>query len=262
MCPECRKIAAMKTWQIFVVGMAALVAALLLPSYESVIAGVGALVVVAVVVVGFLVRPRKEVFYIRTSARIYDPDYAVAVEHDQIAVRIELARLWLLFLPTFGALAFLLVTFARGTTWNFSLWNSSLMGKAAVAGPYPVFLLCRILLVIVLGLLSTWVSERWVLRDAEACHADSVSRVGERVLYSFRDRSGGYYGGEGFPFGLARTREVATIVLYRVSKPDLNKIAMACMFHRLVIAGRGVTDLDEATASAHSARAKISSQPA
>ncbi len=252
----------MKTWQIFVAGMAALIAALLLPSYESAIAGLGALVIVAVVVVGFVVHPRKEVFYIRTATRIYDPDYAVAVDRDQIAVRVELARLWLLFLPTFGALAFLLVTFAKGTTWNFSLWNSSLMGKAAAAGPYPVFLLCRILLVVVLGLLSTWVSERWVLRDAEACHADSVSVVGERVLYSFRDRSGGYYGGEGFPFGLARARELATIVLYRVSKPDLNKIAMACMFHRFVIIGRGVTDLDEATASAHSAVSKVESLPA
>jgi hypothetical protein len=31
-----------------------------------------------------------------------DPDYAVVVEHDQIGVRVELARLWLLFMPTFA----------------------------------------------------------------------------------------------------------------------------------------------------------------
>lgn len=254
-------IAAMKMWQIFAVGTTALIAALFLPSYESAIAGFGALVIIAVVVAGFLVRPRREVFYIRTNIRISEPDYAVSVEHDRIAVRVELARLWLLFIPTFGALAFLLITFAKGTTWKFSLWQSGLIEKFAVAGPSPVVLLCRLLFLVVLGLLSTWVSERWVLRDADGCSAGSVSVVAERVLYSFRDRSGEYYGGDGFPFGLVRPRELATIVLYRVSKPQLNKIALACLFHRLVIIGRGVTELDEATVTVHSAAVKPASVP-
>lgn len=250
----------MQMWQIFALGTAVVVAALLLPSYESVLAGLGALIIVAVVVAGFLAHPRREIFYIRTTARISEPDYPLSVEHDRVAVRIELARLWLLFLPTFAALAFLLVTFARGTTWAFSLWNSRFFDKAIEAGPYPVILFCRVLFFAVVGLLSTWVSERWVLRDADACSADSVSMLAERVLYSFKNRSGEYYGGEGFPFGLVRPRQLATVVLYNVSKPELNKIAMSCLFHRLVIVGRGLTDLDEATSTRHSVAVKPATQ--
>ena len=128
------------------------------------------------------------------------------------------------------------------------------------AGPYPVFLLCRVLLAVVIGLLSTWVSERWVLLDADACSADSVSHMAGRLLYSFRNRAGEYYGGEGFPLGLARSRQLATIVLYSVARPDLNKMAICCLFHRLVIVGRGVTDLDKATTSARSATVQSASQ--
>jgi hypothetical protein len=251
----------MKMWQIFALGISVVIAALLLPSYESVLAGLGALIIVAVVVVGFLARPRRETFYIRTTILISEPDYPLSVEHDRLAVRIELARLWLLFLPTFGALAFLLVTFARGTTWAFSLWNSRIFDRALEGGPYPVVLFCRVLFFAVVGLLSTWVSERWVLRDADACSADTVSMLADRVLYGFKNRSGEYYGGEGFPFGLVRPRQLATVVLYNVSKPELNKIAMSCLFHRLVIVGRGVTDLDEATDATHSATVQPVTQP-
>ena len=65
--PEYLRISAMKAWQIFGVGIAVLVAALLLPSYESVLAGLTAVGMVAVVVAGFLFRPRKDVFYLRTT---------------------------------------------------------------------------------------------------------------------------------------------------------------------------------------------------
>jgi hypothetical protein len=157
-------------------------------------------------------------------------------------------------------IAFLLITFANGTTWKFSLWNSGFMATFLEAGPYPVFLLCRVLLAVVIGLLSTWVSERWVLLDADACSADSVSHMAGRLLYSFRNRAGEYYGGEGFPLGLARSRQLATIVLYSVARPDLNKMAICCLFHRLVIVGRGVTDLDKATTSARSATVQSASQ--
>jgi hypothetical protein len=237
----------MKAWQIFAVGTTALVLALLLPSYESALAGVGAFVIVVVVVVGFAVHPRKDVFYIRTTNLIFDPDYRTSVEHDRIAVRVEIARLWLLFIPTFGAVAFLLLTFTRGTTWKFSLWNSGFLFFEVRVGPYPVFLFCRILFLVILGLLSTWVSERWVLRDADACSARSISSLEGRILYSFRDRAGGYYGGEGFAWGVVRAHQLKTIVLYNVARPHLNKIAMCCLFHRLVIIGRGLTDLGEAT---------------
>jgi hypothetical protein len=254
--PEYIKISAMKAWQIFVLGVAVLVAALLLPSYEAILAGLAAIAMVAVVVVGFLLRPRKEMFYLRTTLVVSEPDFLLSVEHDRVAVRVELARLWLLFLPTFAAVAFFIITSAKGTTWDFGL-----LDRFLERGSYPVILGIRALQIVVVGLLSAWVSERWVLRDAEACSADSVSMMAGRLLYNFKDRLGEYYGGEGFPFALVRSPKLARIVFYRASKPQLNKIAMACLFHRPVIVGRGLTDLDGATAAAHSVEAQPASQP-
>lgn len=98
-------------------------------------------------------------------------------------------------------------------------------------------------------------------RNAEACSADSVSTKTGALLYSFKDRQGEYYGGEAFPFALVRSPKLARIVFYRAAKPQVNKIAMGCLFHRLVIVGRGLTDLDEATVVTHSAKAQPASQP-
>ena len=253
---EYLRIAPMKAWQIFAVGVAVLVAALLLPSYERILAGLAAIVMVVVVVVGFLFRPRKDMFYLRTTLVVSEPDYPLSVEHDRIAVRVELARRWLLFLPTFTAVAFFIVTSAKGTTWDLSL-----LDRFGETGSYPVYLGIRAFQIIVVGLLSTWVSERWVLRDAEACSADSVSMKTGTMLYSFKDSRGEYYGGEGFPFALVRSPKLARIVFYRAAKPQVNKIAMGCLFHRLVIVGRGLTDLDEATVVTHAAKAQPASQP-
>lgn len=245
----------MKAWQIFCVGVAVLLAVLLLPSYESVLAGLAAVVMVAIVVTGFLFRPRREVFYLRTTLVVSEPDYALAVEHDRVAVRVELARLWLLFFPTFAAVAFLIVTSASGTTWRFSV-----LDRLLNAATYPIFYGIRVFLLIVVGLLSTWVSERRVLRDADACSADSVSLKTGFLLYSFKSPSGEYYGGEGFPFALVRSAKLARIVFYNVSNPQRNKIAMGCLFHRPVIVGRGLTDLDESTVAARSLSIRSASQ--
>ncbi len=254
--PEVFQNAAVKAWQIFIAGVAVLLAVLFLPSYESILAGLAAIAMVAVVVIGFLLRPRKDMFYLRTTLVVSEPDFPLSVEHDRVAVRIEMARLWLLFFPTFAAVAFFILTSAKGTTWDFDL-----LDKLFESGSYPIVLGVRAFQIIVVGLLSTWVSERWVLRDAEACSANSVSVMAGRLLYSFKDRQGEYYGGEGFPFALVRSPKLARIVFYRTSSPQLNKIAMACLFHRPVIVGRGVTDLDEATVAVHSVAAQPASQP-
>jgi len=236
----------MKTWQIFAVGTIAALVLFSFHAYESALATLAAVGLLAAVVVGFCVRPHKEVFYLRTTIRVHDPDYAVAVEHDRIAIRVELARLWLLFIPTFAAIAFLLITAASGTTWNVGLFDSAPV-HWLVLGPYPVLLFFRLLIVGVFGLLSAWLTERWVLRDASACSAGSIQSFGFRVMYSFQDPSGEYYGGDGFPFGSTGSRELETIVFYKTRKPERSKIAMCCLFHRVVIIGRGLTDLDEAT---------------
>jgi hypothetical protein len=46
---------------------------------------------------------------------------------------------------------------------------------------------------------------------------------------------------------------LATIVFDNVHKPEVNKIAMGLLFHRWIILGRGVTDLDKQTTAAQKA---------
>lgn len=86
--------------------VAVLAAVLLFTPYEAFLEGFIALAIVAAVVVGFLMYPRREVFYVRTAILLIQPDRNRTLEHDLLAVRVELARLWPLFVPTFLAVAF------------------------------------------------------------------------------------------------------------------------------------------------------------
>src|SRR5438874_2504559 len=227
----------MKAWQIFAIGALGLILVLFLPAYEPLIAGLSAVIIVAAVIAGFLARPQREVFYASTITFIDEIDL-LALEHDLIAVRIEVVRLWLLFLPTVLAVAFLVMTATKGTIWKFSLLDLDLIKD-------PYFFGVQLVMV-VWGILSAWVSERWVLRNAEVCRAASVSLPPKRVVYSFVDVTGAYYGGSACRFPFVRSPQLATLVLYDMRKPELNKIAMGCLFHRPVIIGRGLTELDEA----------------
>jgi len=82
-----------------------------------------------------------------------------------------------------------------------------------------------------------------------------------RISYLFMGEHGEYYGGHSFCLYLspARPRELASIVFYNAQKPESNKIAMAFLFHRLIILSRGVTDLDKQTAAAQTALAETTS---
>jgi len=240
----------MKTWKIFLVGMFAIAAGFLLPMYERFIAGTTAVLVVVAVAFGFWLRPRKEILSARTAVPVWEVDRFV-VEHGQIAAKIELARLWLLFIPTLIAVAFLVATAAQGSTWNFSLFDW--FGRDRFGGCNPVgFYIFRALLFFVAGVLSAWLSERWVLRDAEACSLRSLTVRGGRASYAFVDSSGGYYGGDGLVFGKVRSRQLAGIAVYRKQKPEQNKIPLSCLFHRFIIIGQGLTDLDTLTSEKHS----------
>jgi hypothetical protein len=239
----------MKPWQIFIVGTLAAITVFFLSAIESSLAGIAAILIVAAVIAGFCLPPRRDVFYLRTTVQVPDPDYAVVVEHDRLAVRVEMALLWLLFVPTFLAVVFLVVTFVSGTTWKISLFDSSPLVWFQ-AGPYPVLLFFRLLIVAVFGLLAAWLTERWVLRDASGCSASYLHFSTGRILYGFTDPTGEYYGGEGFPSGFRLSPQLRTIVFYRANKPDLSKIAVCFVFHRPVTIGRGVTDLDEAKTAA------------
>src|SRR5580700_5534055 len=228
-------------------GVVVLAGVLLFSPYEAFLEGFIAFIIVAAVVVGFLMYPRTEVFYVRTNLRLIRPDRNRAFEHDLLAVRVELARLWLLFVPTFLAVASL-VFFAAGGPTKFSFLNWILSSRYA---PIAILILQYPPLFVLL-LTAAWIDERRVMRDAEACSARSFSishaQVGRagRVSYLFMGEHGEYYSGDCFYLylGLVQPHELATIVFHNVRKPELNKIAMGFLFHRLIILGRGVTDLD------------------
>jgi hypothetical protein len=241
--------------RILLLGVAILAAVLLFTPYESVLEGVVALAIVAAVVAGFLLHPRKEVFYVRTAVRLRDPDGNQALEQDFLAVKVELARLWLLFLPTLLAVGFLVVSSASGILWTFSLLNKVFSTNYG----YIALLFSHLLPVLVIVLLSAWIRERWVMRDAEACSARSYSLGHRTVSYQFMGERREYYGGYCYCFGLVRPMQLATIVFHNVRKPELNKIAMGFLFHRLLILGRGVTDLDKETLAAHAILAETTS---
>jgi len=246
--------------RILLIGVAMLAAILLFTPYESVLEGVVALALVAGVLLGFFLHPRREVFYVRTSLRLIDPDRNQALEHDFLAVRVELVRLWLLFVPTFLAVAFL-VFFATGGPMKFSFLNWIFSSRHA----YIAFAACQYPPFLVLVLVWAWIGERRVMRDAEACSARSFtfshSASGRivRVSYLFMGERGEYYGGNCLCFGLVHPHELATIVFHNVRRPELNQIAMGFLFHRLVILGRGVTDLDKQTVDAQTVLAETAS---
>jgi len=236
--------------------------ALLFTPYEAVLEGSIALAMVTAVFVGFLMHPRRDVFYVRTAVQLIDADRNQSIERDLLAVRIELVRLWLLFVPTVLSVASL-VFFAAGGTMQFSflnwLFSSRYAPVAILFLQYPPLL--------VLLLVAAWLDERRVLRNAEACSARSftVSRgqvgLAGRVSYLFMGEHGEYYGGDCFCLylGSVQPRELATIVFHNVRKPELNKIAMGFLFHRLIVLGRGLADLDKQTAAAQTALAETTS---
>ena len=237
------RIAYVKKWQIFAVGIIAALALWFFPLYQNVIAGAVALLVVGIVGFGFWLRPRRDIFHVRTTAWRVEGDGKLACEHEQLAVKIELARLWLLFVPTALAMTFVVVTSAYGTIWNIGIFDWIPLG-------YGPLMVNWFTLVLVFGPLYVWLSERRVLREAEAASAQSVSAGGKLVTYVFLDSTGTTYAGEGIYFGLVKSQVLATLVFYSVRNPDLNRIGMRLLFHRPVVIGRGLTDFDKDTVAA------------
>lgn len=237
----------MRSLGVFVVGAVVLSFALSFPSLEPAAEAVAAIAFVTAVAYGFALHPRKDVFYIRTTTSMRDLDRNLMIDHDQLAVRVETARLWLLFVPTALAVAFLVVTSANGTLWRFSLVETFIHSKAV---GIALVLLRASFYVVGLGL-WIWITERRVLRNAEACSARSYRISNGRIGFQFVTDEGKYGGGDDFYFGLAKPWEVATLVFYDVNEIDRCKIGMSFLFHKIVLLGRGLTDLDRETAAAH-----------
>jgi hypothetical protein len=247
-------------WKIFLIGLYVFALAFLFTPVESFLERSVALALVIAALVGFSFQPGKEVYYVRTTRHVFDSDGEEQVEHDFIAVRVELVRLWLLFVPTILAVTFLVFSSANGVLWNFSLLNwifDSPFGGLMFQGVQVIHGLA----VFVIVMLQMWVSERWVLRHAEASSTNSFRRRQWGVTYAFLDERGSLYGGDCMDFHLARPTEVSTIVFYDARNPDVNRIAMAFLFHRVVVLGRGVTDLNMQTIEAQQALAELKPRP-
>jgi hypothetical protein len=67
---------------------------LLFTLYEPLLEGAIALLIVTAAVAGFLMHPRRDVFYVRTSVRLIDVDRNQTLEHDFLAIRVEVVRLF------------------------------------------------------------------------------------------------------------------------------------------------------------------------
>lgn len=243
-----------------IVIFAVLAGVLLFTPYEAFLEGAVAVIIVVAAIVGFSMQPRREVYYVRTSVPLIDADRNQALQHDFLAVRVQLARLWLLFGLTLLAVA-VLVFLAAGGPVKLSYLNWIMSSRYA----FYALVFCVYPPLFVLLLLSAWIEERRVMRDAQACSArsfrvsDSEQKRFRRVSYQFMGEHGEYYGGDCAWFGLVHPSELAAIVFYDVRKPELNKIAMGFLFHRLIVLGRGVTDLDKQTAAAQTALAEMTS---
>jgi len=230
---------------------------MLFTPYEAILEGAVALAIVATVLVGFLIQPRTELYYVRTSTPKIARNRRPMLEQDFLGVRVEVARLWLLFIPTFLAVSDL-VFFAAGGPMKFSYLNWLF---SSPPGYFLIFVLEYAPLPVIL-MLSAWIQERRVLRDAEACSARSFSlslRIHclGNVAYLFMGEHGEYFGGYSHYFGLVKSPELARIVFHDVRNPEINKIAMGFLFHRLTVAAYGVTDIDEQTAAAQPALAQV-----
>jgi hypothetical protein len=210
-------------------------------TYYPMLVALYALAIVAAIVLGFWLRPLRDVFLVRTTLLFSSPIPSRSAKHDQVALRVEVTRLWLLFFPTFASLAFLIVASVNGLIW----WDSI---------AYPLVFLAQI---IVFNILSTWVTERSVLRDATAAFVEHLFGKRNWLGYSFKDDAGGYHGGTGLRLARIASGEIGGIVLYKAINPDSNKIASAFLFHRFKIIGRGLPEFDEATTSAHSVQAQV-----
>jgi hypothetical protein len=243
----------MKPWQFLPIGIVALFAILFLPYYESYIAGFAAILIVVVVVVGFCLQPRRDFFRVHTRAPRRTAGGGRVREHDLLAIKLEVARLWLLFIPTSIGVLFLAATAANNSTWSFGLFK-----LLDLQFRFSTYLLLRVAGVVIFGitaLLSQWITERWTLRDVVATYAMSASTKTGQLDYVFLDEQGSYYGGSTFLFGTSNP-SIGRIVFYNEEIPERNKIAGGLLFHRVIVLGHGLTDLDHETTHTHLERAR------
>jgi len=236
----------MKPWQIMAVGLVGLCVALgLLPLLQSVgalVAAVIAIAMIATVIAGFMFVPDRDSWTVWITQYSFaegldEEEFDLHSTQEPIAIRVEVARLWLLYVPTIVAVGFLMLLAARGIGgFDLSKYFS-----------YPFLLVMRWGPALVWFLVGSWVYERWLLRRAEAAQAQ-WSRHGneEAVAYYFIVKQE-YYSGWDFPlFSYSKEPALGAVVMYRRGRAERNHLVAAFVFHRFTVIARGVQDLEAA----------------
>jgi hypothetical protein len=93
----------------------------------------------------------------RVSQALEEGIAYLSSEHERLAVKVEVARLWLLFLPTSLAVAFQVLTAAHGTLWQIGMFDW-------IENRYALLIFNRTLLVFIVGALSIWIPEERTIR--------------------------------------------------------------------------------------------------
>lgn len=78
--------------RVLLFGVVIIAGVLLFTPYEAFLEGAIAVAIVVVAVAGFMMHPRRDLFYVRTSAPFLSPDGTPGVERDFVAVRVDLER--------------------------------------------------------------------------------------------------------------------------------------------------------------------------
>lgn len=225
----------MKGWQFCALGFAALGVFFLVYGLGLLSTAAVAILVLVAVGAGFSIRPKREVFRVQTKAYALGPGGQRQLQNTDMVVSLEVQRLWLLFIPTFSATAFLILLLTNrqlvdsAVAWlqafsDLGYQPSALLLYGAIVSGYAV-----------LGIVSRWMGERWMLYNAAATGAASLIRQGPHLNYHFKDSRQGYYGGTCSMMRKVPASPLSVVVLYREENPELNRLAIACVFHRLVV---------------------------
>jgi hypothetical protein len=240
----------MSSWQILVIGVVGVAVLFIVLGWVAFGGLIVAGLMLAAVVTGFCFRPDRDAWRVSLTTYSFREGAGFTVDvdasKDVIAFRGFIVRLWLLFVPTCIAVAWLVIVSALG------IWGPVDFHFDALSSSYWVFMALRFVIAAIAAILSTWLYERWLLNRADACQikrgSARPSSSGLGFSYYFTV-DGEYYGGHDMPMSARReSRQLAQIVLYRRTNPDQSRRVPAFIFHQFDIVGRGVEDLENARA--------------
>jgi hypothetical protein len=200
-----------------------------------------AVMMVGVVLCGFFFVPDRDMWLLWAKRNEWHEgsnpdDVDLVVIHEPIAVRVHLARLWILFLPTFAAAAYLVLT-----TKGFLHADMLELSSAAVVWG-------RLAAGLIWFLLGAWIYERWLLWRADCAQLAGSQATASGTAYYFKLGEEIYDGHNVSLLSYRHEPALAGAVFYRRTNPQRNRMARAFIFHGFEVVARGIQDLEAARA--------------